>query len=142
MLRRVHTTDIQELPLDGGQVLDPLDPDQIPPGRTFLDGYDELFFFEGQLSCYHGNEVFPGLLEVLAGGFSLGHALKFGFIDRPDISEPRIEKLYHRPVMADQVNDKRLSHVGAEVPIFEQHHDIEEIPRVLAIQGGADLPRV
>ncbi len=40
MLRRVHTTDIQELPLDGGQVLDPLDPDQIPRVLAIQGGAD------------------------------------------------------------------------------------------------------
>ena len=142
MLRRTHTTDIQELPLYGGQVLDPLDPDQIPPRRAFLDGYDELFFSGGQLSCYHGDEFFPGFFQILAGCLFSGHALKFGFKDGTDISEPRIKNLYHGPVMADQVNDKRLPHGNAEVPIFEQHHDIEEVPRVLAIQGGADFSRI
>jgi hypothetical protein len=61
---------------------------------------------------------------------------------RSDIGESRIENLHHRPIMADQVNDKRLSHAFVEGPLSEQHHDIEEVPWVLAIQGGADLPRV
>ncbi len=51
MLRRTHTTDIQKLPLDCGQVLDSLDAYQIPLRRAFLDGYDELFFLDGQPAC-------------------------------------------------------------------------------------------
>ena len=39
-------------------------------------------------------------------------------------------------------HDKRFSHGVVEGPRSEKHQDVEEIPWVLAIQGGADLPRV
>ena len=89
-----------------------------------------------------GNQLFSGLLQVLAGHLFQSHVSKFGFEDGSDIGESRIENLHHRPVMADQVNDKRLSHGVVEGPLPEKHQDIEEIPWVLAIQRGADLPRV
>lgn len=119
MLCWSHSPDIQELPLDGGQVLNPVQADQLPLRSTFLDRNDKLPLRKGQVACDSGHQRFSRFFQLLAGHFFLSHVPEFGLEDRPDIGESRIEKLHHRPVVADQVNDKGLAQGVVEGPVAE-----------------------
>ena len=55
---------------------------------------------------------------------------------------PRAEHLMHRAVVPGDVTDEALHELGTQAEAFEHAVDIEEVPRMLAVERGDEFASV
>jgi len=127
---------VYQLPLDAWQFRGMRTAKQAPVGLGTEQAQKKVFLIASEAIHQFGSKAGTGFYQFLQGHWNRRHPGELLCVDLRDVLVSGIQNLVGRSIVSAKINDEAFDHIVRESLGFEQAMDIEQVPRMLAVESS------